>query len=105
MDLKRYLNNVDSLIAAAIGFYAIYLFTAYSGVGISPDSIMYASTASNLQAHGSLITFNQTPLVFFPVFYPFFLGVIQFFSRVDPIKAGAVINEFLFAGVIFLSGW
>jgi hypothetical protein len=105
MDLKRYLNNFDSLIAAAIGFYAIYLFTAYSGVGISPDSIMYASTATNLQAHGSITTFNQTPLVFFPVFYPFFLGVIQFFSRVDPIKAGAVINELLFAGVIFLSGW
>jgi hypothetical protein len=105
MDLKRYLNNLDSFIAAIIGFYIIYLFTAYSGVGISPDSIMYASTATNLQAHGSLITFNQTPLVFFPVFYPFFLSVIQFFSRVDPIKAGAVINGFLFAGVIFLSGW
>ncbi|MDB4918757.1 hypothetical protein [Mucilaginibacter sp.] len=105
MNLNRYLNNLDSFIAAIIGFYAIYLFTAYSGVGLSPDSIMYASTATNIQAHGSLLTFNKTPLVFFPVFYPFFLGVIQFISGVDPIKAGAIINAFLFASVIFTTGW
>src|ERR1700710_1604270 len=103
--LTPYLRNLDSLIAACIGFYAIYLFTAYSGVGISPDSIMYASTATNMQAHGKLTTFNKGPLVFFPVFYPFFLSVIQFITRVDPIKAGATINCFLFAAVIFTSGW
>jgi hypothetical protein len=105
MKSPRFLNNIDSFIAAVIGFYTIHLFTAYSGVGLSPDSIMYASTATNLQAHGSLLTFNKTPLVFFPVFYPFFLSVVQFFSRVNPIAAGAVINQFLFAGVIFTSGW
>jgi len=105
MTLKRYLTNLDSLIAAIIGFVVIYLFTKYSGVGISPDSIMYASTATNLQAHGTIITFNKGPLVFFPVFYPFFLAVIQFITRVDPIEAGAMINATLFAAVIFTSGW
>ena len=102
---NSYLKNLDSLVAAIIGFYAIYLYTKYSGVGISPDSIMYASTATNLQAHGSLLTFNKGPLVFFPVFYPFFLSIIQFITRVDPIHAGAMINACLFAGVIFISGW
>jgi hypothetical protein len=72
MTLKRYLYNLDSLIAATIGFYVIYLFTAYSGIGISPDSIMYASTASNIQAHGTLITFNKGPLVFSLCFIRFF---------------------------------
>jgi len=105
MDISRYLKNIDSLIAAIIGFYAVYLYTKYSGVGISPDSVMYASTATNIQAHGSLLTFNKTPITFFPVFYPFFLGIIQFISRVDPITAGATINQFLFAGVVFTSGW
>jgi len=105
MNGKRYLTNLDSLIAAIIGFVVIYLFTKYSGVGISPDSIMYASTATNLQAHGTIITFNKGPLVFFPVFYPFFLAVIQFITRVDPIEAGAMINATLFAAVIFTSGW
>ncbi|MDB5015747.1 MAG: hypothetical protein JWQ84_579 [Mucilaginibacter sp.] len=105
MTLPRYLKNIDSLIAALIGFFAIYMFTQYSGVGLSPDSVMYASTATNIQAHGSLITFNKTPLVFFPVFYPFFLGVIQFITSTNPIKAGAMIDCFLFAAVIFTSGW
>ena len=105
MRLSTYLKNLDSFIAAVLGFYAIYLFTSYSGVGLSPDSIMYASTATNIQAHGSLLTFNKTPLVFFPVFYPFFLSIIQFISRVDPITAGATINQFLFAAVVFSSGW
>jgi hypothetical protein len=105
MNYNSYLKNLDSLIAALVGFYIIYLFTKYSGVGISPDSIMYASTATNMQAHGSLMTFNKTPLVFFPVFYPFFLSVIQFIFRVDPISAGAMINASLFAAVIFTSGW
>jgi hypothetical protein len=100
-----YLKHIDTLIAAFIGFYAIHLFTCYSGVGISPDSIMYASTATNIQAHGSLLTFNASPLTFFPVVYPFFLGVIQFITRVDPISAGSVINSSLFAAVVFVTGW
>ncbi len=105
MKAARYLKNLDSLVAAAIGFYVIHLYTKYSGVGVSPDSIMYASTATNMQAHGSLLTFNGTPLTFFPVFYPFFLAIIQFVSGVDPIKAGAVINASLFAALVFTTGW
>ncbi|WP_214071022.1 hypothetical protein [Mucilaginibacter sp. dw_454] len=105
MQQSRLLRHLDTIIAAAIGFYAIHLFTKYSGVGISPDSIMYASTATNIQAHWSLMTFNETPLVFFPVFYPFFLAVIQFITRVDPFTAGSVINSCLFAGVILITGW
>src|ERR1700761_4833058 len=101
MTIKRYLTNIDSLIAAIIGFYVIYLFTAYSGVGVSPDSIMYASTANNIRAHGTLLTFNKSPITFFPVFYPFFLAIIQFFSGVDAIKAGAMIDATLFGAVIF----
>ncbi|MGN6639737.1 MAG: hypothetical protein ACTHJ8_12560, partial [Mucilaginibacter sp.] len=105
MKLNRYLTNLDSFIFACIGFYVIYLFTSYSGVGLSPDSLMYASAADSFQAHGNMMTFNKTPITFFPVFYPFFLGLIQFFSRVNPIVAGAMINRFLFAGVVFTSGW
>ncbi len=105
MNLRRYITNLDSLIAACIGFYAIYLYTAYSGVGLSPDSLMYASAADSFQAHGNMKTFTGGTITFFPVFYPFFLGVIQFISRLNAIEAGAMINRFLFASVIFTSGW
>jgi hypothetical protein len=104
--MHKYIKNIDCLIAAIIGFYIIHLFAAYSGIGISPDSIMYASTAQNLHDHFSIITFNNSPLVFFPVFYPFFLSVCIFLSGgVDAVSAGPVINGLLFAAVIFLAGW
>lgn len=105
MKLKSYLDNLDSLIVAGIGVFVIYLYTKYSGVGLSPDSIMYASTGTNIQAHGSLLTFNGKPITFFPIFYPVFLGMVQFFSGADPFQAGPVIDMCLFAAVIFLSGW
>ncbi|HWD89627.1 MAG TPA: hypothetical protein VG367_15955 [Mucilaginibacter sp.] len=105
MKINRYLTNLDSFIFACIGFYAIYLFTSYSGVGLSPDSLMYASAADSFQAHGNMMTFTGGPITFFPVFYPFFLGVIQFFSRINSVEAGAMINRFLFAAVVFTSGW
>ncbi|WP_183574527.1 hypothetical protein HDF18_01855 [Mucilaginibacter sp. X5P1] len=105
MALPKYLKNLDSLIAAIAGFYAVHLYTAYSGIGISPDSIMYASTARNIYEHGSLLTFNGSPLVFFPVFYPFFLSIALFISRVDTVTAAPYINGLLFATVIFTAGY
>lgn len=105
MTLPKYLKNIDSFLAAIAGFIAIHIYTKYSGIGISPDSIMYASTARNIYEHGSLLTFNGSPLVFFPVFYPFFLSVVLFISRVDTITAAPVINGILFAAVIFTSGY
>jgi len=104
MKLSSYLKNIDSVIAAAIGYYAIYLFTKYNGIGISPDSIMYTSAARSLHDSGALTTFNGHPIVDFPVFYPIFLGLTFFISGIDPVVAGPVINGLLFAGVILISG-
>lgn len=106
MIANRYLKNIDSLIVGLIGFYIIHLFAKYSGIGISPDSIMYASTAQNIHDHFSLITFNGTPLVFFPVFYPFFLSICIFLSGgATPVAAGPVINGLLFMATIFTTGY
>lgn len=104
MKLNSYLKNIDSVIAAAIGYYAIYLFTKYNGIGISPDSIMYTSAARSLHNHGTLTTFNGHAIVDFPIFYPVFLGLTFFISGVDPVVAGPVIDGLLFAGVILISG-
>jgi hypothetical protein len=105
MKLIGYLKTYDTLVASAVGFYLIWLYTNYSGIGISPDSIMYVSAARNLDVHGTLLTFNRTYITDFPVFYPFFLWLTLFISRTDPIAAGPVLNGLMFAGLIFLSGW
>ncbi|TSD66203.1 hypothetical protein FFF34_002035 [Inquilinus sp. KBS0705] len=99
------IRNYDTLLFAALGFYAIYLFTSYSGIGISPDSIMYTSAARSFVAQGTLHTFNHIPIVDFPVFYPVFLGVISLISHTDPVVFGPILNEILFSSLIFTSGW
>ncbi|MCQ6957915.1 hypothetical protein [Mucilaginibacter aquariorum] len=105
MQISDKLKNYDTLLFSAIAFYAIYLFTSYSGVGISPDSIMYTSAARSFVANGTLLTFNHIPIVDFPVFYPLFLAAISFITRVDPVAFGATLNMILFATLIFTSGW
>ncbi|PTQ97959.1 hypothetical protein C8P68_103118 [Mucilaginibacter yixingensis] len=106
MQAIRGIKNLDCLIFALLGFFVIYKFAQYSGIGISPDSIMYASTAQNLHDHFSIITFNGKPLTFFPVFYPFFLSICIFISGgTDPVSMGPYINGVLFGAVIFLTGW
>jgi hypothetical protein len=102
--MNRYLKNIDTLIAAVAGFYIIYLFTTYSGIGVSPDSIMYTSTARNLHAQGLMHTFRG-PLVDFPVFYPLFLALVTLITGADPIAAGPILNGLLFAALIWMCGW
>src|SRR3954465_6475715 len=98
-------KNIDSFIAAIAGFFVIQLYTAYSGIGVSPDSIMYTSAARSLVNEGALITFNGLPLVDFPVFYPTFLACVMFVSGTDPFSAGPVLNGLMFAALIYLCGW
>jgi hypothetical protein len=105
MEIPQRFKHIDTLLFSAIGFYAIYLYCSYSGVGISPDSIMYTSAARSFAAHGTLLTFNHLPIVDFPVFYPLFLGIISFVFRTDPVAFGAVLDMLLFATLIFTSGW
>ncbi|MEO7215623.1 hypothetical protein [Mucilaginibacter sp.] len=99
------IHDYSTLIACGLGFFLICLYTSYSGVGISPDSIMYTSAARSFAAEGTLKTFNHIPIVDFPVFYPLFLGIIKVISRVDPVAFGAMLNCILFASLLYSSGW
>jgi hypothetical protein len=97
-------RNIDSIIAALIGFGIIQAFAWHSGIGVSPDSVTYISAARNFSAGHGLIQFDHQPLIVFPACYPLFLGTISFITRLDPLVFGAVLNGLLFAIVIYLSG-
>ncbi len=97
-------RNIDSLIAAVAGMVIIYFFTRFNGIGISPDSVTYISTARNLTAGRGLNTFYGTPLVDFPFFYPSFLALISVITRLDTMQFGAVLNEILFGTLLYVSG-
>src|SRR5665647_2632768 len=97
-------KNIDSVIAAIVGFSIIMLYTRYGGIGISPDSIAYTSVARNFVAGNGFFDYSGTPLVAFPLFYPFFLGLFMFVTQHDVVQIAPFLNGFLFASLIFLSG-
>ncbi len=97
-------TNLDSLIAAAIGFLLIQIFSRHSGIGVSPDSVTYISAARHLVEGNGFRAFDDFPVVVFPAGYPFFLGAVSFLTRFDPLQYGALLNGFLFGTVIYLCG-
>jgi len=96
--------NIDSLVAAALGFFLIYLLTGHSGIGVSPDSVAYLSVARNLDSGYGLTQFDRMPMIEFPLFYSVVLWVIARIARLDPLVFTPVLNEFLFALLLYLSG-
>ncbi|MCJ8209858.1 hypothetical protein MUY27_09065 [Mucilaginibacter sp. RS28] len=105
MKASRYLQHIDTLLFAIAAMVAVWLFTKYNGIGVSPDSVMYTSTARNIHNSGRFYTFTGRPIVDFPIFYPTFLAICYWLSGKDPIIAGAAIDMLLFAGVTFMAGW
>lgn len=98
-------RNLDSLIAAAAGYFIIYLYTRHSGIGISPDSVTYLSVAQNIHQHGIFADFNGKVMVDFPLFYPGWLSIFIFLTGLGPLVFAPVMNGLLFATLIYISGW
>jgi len=108
MDRKKNLfslsRNVDSLVAAILGFLLIQLFSRHSGIGISPDSVTYLSTARHLVQGRGFISFEGLPTVDFPLAYPLFLAGISAVSGLDPLQFAPVLNGILFGILLYISG-
>jgi hypothetical protein len=97
-------KNSDSLIAALIGFFLIQLFAKHSGIGVSPDSVTYIAATRHMLSGNGFKSFDFFPVVDFPFAYPFFLTVISFLTRLDPVQFGAMLNGFLFGILLYISG-
>ena len=93
----------DALLAAIAACISIYYLTAYSGIGLSPDSIAYSSAAINLKNGVGLLDYNQLPLVEFPAGYPLFLAVLSLISGLTPIALAPVLNAGLYIVLILLT--
>ncbi len=98
-------KNLEAIFFAALGFSMVILYTRYSGIGVSPDSIAYTSVAKNLNAGLGMVEFDRKPMAEFPVMFPVFLGMIMFVSRLDPIISAPYVTGFSFASVIFCSSY
>jgi hypothetical protein len=97
-------QNYDSLIAAAAGCFIILLYSKHGGIGISPDSVTYISSARSLLDGKGLTEFDNMPLVDFPALYPLFLSGVKWLTRKDPMVFGPWLNGILFGFLLYLSG-
>ena len=93
----------DALLASVAACLFIYYYTLHSGIGISPDSVMYQATAINIQSHFSFTDFNGLPTVDFPLGYPSFLALFSWISGLTVLQVVPVLNAALFSGVIMLT--
>src|SRR5215469_10841034 len=98
-------RNIDSFIAAIAGFIIIILFTHHGGIGVSPDSVVYSTTAENLTIKGTLTDFTQKRIINFPVFYPLFLSFIMWLTSLKPLVFAPYLNALLFALLIYTAGY
>src|SRR3984957_6225199 len=100
-----YSGDYDALPVAIAGFFIIQALCSYGGIGVSPDSVVYISTAQNIHDHGVINDFTNMPVMDFPAFYPIFLCGLLFLTAHAVMAFGPVMNGLLFALVIGLSGW
>src|ERR1043166_7559937 len=102
--LSFFRKNIDSLVAAAAGFFIIFLFTRHSGIGVCPDGVVYTTAAENLRTTGNYVDFTHGPVVDFPAFYPMFLTGMMWLTGLKPLAFAPFLNAFLFATIIYLVG-
>ncbi|OYY14195.1 MAG: hypothetical protein B7Y69_12095, partial [Sphingobacteriia bacterium 35-40-8] len=102
--LRRWISKYpETLPASFIAVCFVYFFTRHSGIGISPDSVMYASAAGHLRSHFSFTDFNGMPLVDFPAGYPAWLALFSLIFPGSLLSMAPWLNGALFIGILFLT--
>ena len=98
-------GNYDAIPAAIAGYLIIQAFARHGGIGVSPDSVVYISTAANIHNHSVINDFTDMPVMDFPAGYPIFLSGILMLTGRACLEFGPVLNGLLFAGLIWVCGW
>jgi hypothetical protein len=98
-------GDLDAIPVAIAGFFIIQALCAYGGIGVSPDSVVYISTAQHIHDQGAINDFTNAPVMDFPAGYPIFLSVLLFLTGHSVVAFGPALNGLLFALLIFLCGW
>ena len=95
---------MDSLVIAILGITMVLLLTRHSGLGISPDSIYYMSTADSFLLGKGFYQFDGKPFVMFPVGYPIVLSLVKIVAGASFLQVVPFFNALLFGLTIFLAG-
>jgi 4-amino-4-deoxy-L-arabinose transferase-like glycosyltransferase len=91
------------IFLSLIGVILVFLSTSRYGVGISPDSVAYLSSAKSLLSGSGYLLYNGQPLIDWPPLFPTLLATLGFIG-ISPIDGARMINAIVFGLIIFGSG-
>lgn len=99
--MKEKLNQIlapytGAFLTSALACFLIFLFTKHSGIGLSPDSIAYLSTAEHIAQSFSFTDFSGAAFINFPLGYPVFLACTKW------LFSYPLLNSLLFSGILFM---
>lgn len=97
--------RVQSVFAVlGLAGVGIVLFsTSLYGVGLSPDSVQYISTARSLLAGDGYFAFDGNPIVSWPPLYPTLLAGLGL-ADIDPLDGARYFNAAVFGLTVFATG-
>ena len=91
----RYVWIIAALVAIAI---ALVVIAMRGGIGVTPDSVGYASGARNFAATGQFTYFDGKPLVLWPVGLPLVLGIGHMLGL--EVTTAAIVLDVLACGAL-----
>lgn len=93
------------LVAVSLaGVALVLLSTAQYGIGLSPDSVGYVSSARNLLSGVGLVNHAGDAFVAQPPLYPSLLTAVAAVLKTDPLPVARVVNAALFGVLLYASG-
>ena len=97
-------HRITLLLAAfsTLGTFLVLVRGSTYGVGVSPDSVTYISTARNLLTGNGFIDWENNIYVLYPPLFPLLLALTGTFGT-DPADTVGYVNAFLCGLAIFLS--
>ena len=104
VEVKLSKHRITLLLAAfsTLGTFLVLVRGSTYGVGVSPDSVTYISTARNLLTGNGFIAWDGSSYTIFPPLFPLLLALTGTFGT-DPADTAGYVNAFLCGLAIFLS--
>ena len=85
------------------GVVLVLFFTSRYGIGVSPDSAAYMSTAKNLLAGNGYVQYDGDVFLYWPPLFPTLLAFVGL-SGFDIVDIARYVNAVSFGLIIFVSG-
>ena len=101
-DNKKY--YIFLLFSALFSIILAFISTAKYGAAVSGDGVIYLSVADNLVAGKGFVDHTNSPLIWFPPFYPIFLALLKIITKADILWVGTYFQIFLLGLNIILAG-